>query len=103
MGRSRNRRIFPRYSMTDSDEMRIKMYLAFGGFHYKTIARRVWGKGNDRYEPSPAEVSRVGVVARRHNMSSRDWRNGLTSESQKLLNRLGRVRKDAKPKLALVS
>lgn len=92
-----------RHVMSDSEEMRIKMYLAFGGFHYRTIAARVYGEGKPGYEPDAAEISRVGRVAKDWNLSSRDWRNGKTDAAAALLNKLGRVRRDSRPTLKVVA
>jgi len=89
------------HTMLDSERIRIKLYLAFGGFYYKTVAKRVYGKGNSRYVPSSAEVSRVGKIAREEGLSSRAWRKGEIPSAKRLLNRLGRSRLNSKPKLQL--
>lgn len=95
------------FSLTDGDEFRVTTILAFGGYHYKIVAKKVWGRGNPKYVASPAEVARVGVIARRNNLSSLDWRNAKTPASKRLLSNLGRVRKDPKskrkPRLTLVA
>ncbi len=88
-------------AISDSDRMRIMMYLAYGGFYYRVIAARIWGKGDPTYVPSTAEVSRVGKVARDANLSSRDWRKGESDSAKTLLNRIGRARAGSNPKLRL--
>jgi hypothetical protein len=95
------KRFMNKHFMSDSEEMRIKMYLTFGGFFYRTVAARVYGKGNPNYEPSAAEIARVGKIARENNMSSTDWRRGESESASRLLNRMGRTRLDAKPKLRI--
>lgn len=85
------RRNQTKHFITDSEVMRIKIYL-FGGFHYRTVAARVYGNGNSKYVPTNAEVARVGKVARESNLSSRDWRNGKTSAAKSFLAQLGKSR-----------
>ena len=98
MARRKNKIVH--HMMTDSEEMRIKMYLVFGGFHYKTVAARVYGSGNG-YVASDAEVRRVGKIARDNDMSSRDWRNGETTDAKRVLSRIGKTKATAKPRLRL--
>ncbi len=101
---SRRRRL-QRYEMSGSDRWRICLYLtAGGGWHYKTIAWFVFhdGKGH-RGVVSPAETTRVARVAKEEDLGSRDWRNGKSESSNKMLSRLGRTKETAKkmPKLRL--
>ena len=102
MARRRTRSRIVHHTMTDSEVMRIKMYLIFGGFHYRIVAARVWGNGKN-YVPSAAEICRVGKIARENNMSSRDWRNGKTPESKRVLNHIGRTRATEQPRLKLAA
>lgn len=90
-----NRRI-----MGEMERMRIVMYLAYGGFHYRTIAKRVYGRGD--YTPSDSEVSRVGKIAREEGLSSLDWRNGKSTESRRVLSVLGKTNVDSKQKARMV-
>ncbi len=64
----------------EEDGIRIRMYLCFGGFHYRTIAKMVDGRAW-----TLADVTHVGKIAREWGMSSRDWRNGLTDDSKRYL------------------
>ncbi len=82
---------------TDSEAMRIEMYGLFG-FHHKLIARKIWGNG-PKYVPSGAEVGRVGKVLRNANISVREYRNGMTDESRKILSCCDRSKKTPKFKL----
>lgn len=90
-----------RRMMDDLERMRIKMYLAFGGFHYRTIAARVYGMGRPRYVPSDSEVSRIGKVAREENLSPLDWRRGKSSEAKKVLSKVERTRPKTHLKVAV--
>ena len=86
-----------RHTMQDSERMRIVMYLSFGGWHYRTVAARVYGGGRASYKPSPSEVARVGKIAREENLSSRDWRNGITTVAKRTLSRLGHMQVSKEP------
>ncbi|HPC23124.1 MAG: hypothetical protein KBH81_12285 [Phycisphaerae bacterium] len=81
---SRKRHITP-YVMTDGDYWRIANLLRWGGFHYKTIARRLWYGGDQSAEPRTAELRRIGKVAKKEQLSPLDWRNGETEEAVEIL------------------
>lgn len=69
----------------EENDVRIRMYLAFGGFYYRTIAKRVFGRNW-----SESDVSHVGKVAREWNMSSREWRKGQSDDAKRYLTSVER-------------
>lgn len=95
---SRRRRGINRRPVTDAESLRVSL-LAQYGFHYRTIAKRLYGDNI-----SDSDVARVGRIARSEGVSSMDWRKGETKEAQRVLSRLGRnaVDKPA-PKLRLTA
>lgn len=79
-----------RHFTTESERMRVMIYLSYGGFHYRTVAKRVFGGGDPKYAVTNADISRVGKIAAEEKMSSRDWRNGISRESMRVLGELER-------------
>ena len=90
-----------KHVMMESERIRICMYLSFGGFHYKTIASRIYGGGNPRYVPSVSEVARIGKIAREENLSPIDWRRGIAEEAKVVLKKLAVCR--TAPRLRLTA
>lgn len=93
------RKIF-RNPVSDTERWRISL-LAQYGFHYRTIAGRLYNNGNGS-KASDSEVARVGRIAREEGVSSMDWRKGESTEAQRLLRRLGRtVETEKAPKMSI--
>lgn len=97
------RRRIVRNPITDSERIRVALLVENGGWHYRLIAKRLYGKGKPNYVPSATEISRIGRIANEEGVSSRDWRNGETKESRQLLNNLLRQPDDQRFSLRLVA
>lgn len=82
-----------RYYLSDLEKMRIRTLLSYGGFHHRTIAARIF----ETRTPSDAEIARISRVARESRISTRDWRNGKTTDSRSILNALTKHPVDSKP------
>lgn len=95
-----SKRRMARNPVSDLERWRIALLAEFG-FHYRTIAARLYGNGNPDYKASDGEAARVGRVAREEGVSSLDWRRGQNSTATSVLNRVSRATE--KPKLKLVA
>lgn len=58
---------------------------AMYGFHYRTIASRIYGKGMKRYTPTKTEIGRIGRYAREEGFSSMLWRRGESPIAKQFL------------------
>lgn len=76
--------------VTDSERMRVATFAEYG-FHYRYIAKRIYGQNNSRYSPSLSEIARVGKIAREEGVSSLDWRRGDSDESRTFASSLLRA------------
>jgi len=88
---SRKRRIVNRNPVLPSEEAKCCLLGQFGGPHHRYIAKRLYGEGKPNYTPTDAEIRRVSGILKRNNISTRDWRNGDTEESQNFFGRLARM------------
>lgn len=72
----------------DYEEWRIQLLCTIG-LHYETIARRIYGNGDQKFEPSEHQVRRVGRIARLLDCSPLQYRRGENQFARKLLTRFG--------------
>ncbi len=86
-----SRRRIIRPAMSESEEWRIEL-MGIERYSYKGIARWIWGHGRANYEPSSAEVGRIGRVLRRAEIRVRDHRNCLTTEARRAMRDLDRIK-----------
>lgn len=73
---------------SDKEEWRIELLCSIG-FHYATVARRIYGEGDEKYKPSDEEVRRVARIARKLDCSPVQYRRGENQFARKLLSRFG--------------
>lgn len=96
------RRRASKYVATDSERWRIAL-LAEYGFYARTIAKRIWGNGNPRYQPSDTEIGRVYRIAKQEGVQLSAWRRGENDSAKKVLNGACRVSRTKHPKLRVVA
>jgi hypothetical protein len=78
-----------RKHVTDSQRWRIAL-LAEWGFYGRTIARRVFGNGDTKYEPTDADVRRVYTITKQEGIQISAWRRGENESAKRILNQSGR-------------
>lgn len=89
----------PRHFIDDGEWARIKAHLLWNnrptGLFYRTIATRIYGAN-----PSTAEVSRVGRVARAEGLGAVAYRSGESKGAKSLLSEIARELRKPKLKVA---
>jgi hypothetical protein len=84
------RKLPVRHVTTDSERWRISL-LAEYGFYARTIARRVWGRGNPQYAPSDAEIARIYRITKEEGVKLTAWRKGENKSARDVLTGATRV------------
>lgn len=74
-----------------AEDRAIVKALAKFGFHYRTIARCLYGS------PSKTEIGRVGRYAKKEGVSSLTWRRGDSPDARLLLGTLRKNPNSDKP------
>jgi hypothetical protein len=76
---ARKKRRLPRRVLKPSEEWRVELLGGELGLHHRTIASVVFAKGK---VPENRDVAIVSKILRRAEISTRDYRNGLTPFSK---------------------